>query len=136
MIGSLLAADTVTDELINSTIRSVFSSCTLLTIAHRLETIADADRILVLGDGQILEFGSPAQLLQLSVASSSSSSSSASSSSSGPDDRKQDKQQHEGVSSPREGEFRGIFSRLVDDAGASVRDKIVTLALTKSHALR
>ena len=42
-----------------------FAECTVLTVAHRLNTIADADRILVLDQGQALEFGSPQDLLQV-----------------------------------------------------------------------
>lgn len=56
--------DHVTDGLIQRTIRSEFSSCTVLTIAHRLNTIIDCDRVLVLDAGEILEFDSPYNLLK------------------------------------------------------------------------
>jgi ABC-type multidrug transport system fused ATPase/permease subunit len=44
-------------------VREVFKGVTVLTIAHRLETVIDSDKILVLGDGQMLEYGVPADLL-------------------------------------------------------------------------
>uniref|UniRef100_A0A674EZC4 Multidrug resistance-associated protein 4 n=1 Tax=Salmo trutta TaxID=8032 RepID=A0A674EZC4_SALTR len=52
------------DELIQKTIRDKFRECTVLTIAHRLNTIIDSDRILVLGAGMIQEFDEPYVLLQ------------------------------------------------------------------------
>ncbi|UJR31942.1 hypothetical protein I4U23_019415 [Adineta vaga] len=55
--------DHKTDELIQSSIRRKFVSCTVLTIAHRLRTIIDSDRILVLSHGQVMEFASPYELL-------------------------------------------------------------------------
>eukprot|EP00698_Gefionella_okellyi_P004133 TRINITY_DN13869_c0_g1_i1.p1 TRINITY_DN13869_c0_g1~~TRINITY_DN13869_c0_g1_i1.p1 ORF type:complete len:1343 (-),score=367.63 TRINITY_DN13869_c0_g1_i1:24-4052(-) len=55
--------DTKTDALIQDTIRSAFATCTVLTIAHRLNTIIDADRVMVLDKGSIAEFASPAELL-------------------------------------------------------------------------
>lgn len=55
--------DNKTDELIQKTIRSSFHDCTILTIAHRLNTIMDSDRIMVLDKGQIIEFDSPNNLL-------------------------------------------------------------------------
>ncbi|MGH0130137.1 UNVERIFIED_CONTAM: hypothetical protein FKN15_041188 [Acipenser sinensis] len=57
------AVDLETDDLIQSTIRSQFEECTVLTIAHRLNTVMDYTRVLVLDKGQIVEFDSPASLL-------------------------------------------------------------------------
>ncbi|XP_075950709.1 ATP-binding cassette sub-family C member 4-like isoform X2 [Anarhichas minor] len=56
--------DPRTDELIQKTIRDKFSECTVLTIAHRLNTIIDSDRILVLDSGTIQELDRPFTLLQ------------------------------------------------------------------------
>ncbi|XP_075224809.1 multidrug-Resistance like Protein 1 isoform X1 [Lycorma delicatula] len=58
------AVDLETDDLIQQTIRTEFRLCTVLTIAHRLNTIMDSDRVLVLDKGQIVEFASPNELLQ------------------------------------------------------------------------
>lgn len=52
-----------TDELIQTTIRSQFKDCTVLTIAHRLNTIMDSTRIMVLDKGTVLEFDSPDKLM-------------------------------------------------------------------------
>lgn len=57
------AVDLETDDLIQKTIRVEFKECTVLTIAHRLNTIMDSDRIIVLDKGQIVEFDSPSNLL-------------------------------------------------------------------------
>ncbi|GAB4815546.1 hypothetical protein N2152v2_002592 [Parachlorella kessleri] len=56
--------DTGTDTLIQSTIATAFADCTVLTIAHRLHTIMESDRILVLHEGTVREFDSPAALLR------------------------------------------------------------------------
>ncbi|KAM3964279.1 multidrug-Resistance like Protein 1 [Aphomia sociella] len=58
------AVDLETDELIQKTIRSEFASCTVLTIAHRLNTIMDSTRVMVLDKGQLVEYAPPDQLLQ------------------------------------------------------------------------
>ncbi|GLJ53349.1 hypothetical protein SUGI_1137540 [Cryptomeria japonica] len=57
------AVDVGTDALIQKTIREDFTSCTMLVIAHRINTIIDCDRILVLDAGQVLEFDTPKNLL-------------------------------------------------------------------------
>jgi ATP-binding cassette subfamily C (CFTR/MRP) protein 1 len=55
--------DNATDTIIQEMIRSNFGSATVLTIAHRLNTIMDSDRVLVLSKGEITEFDTPASLL-------------------------------------------------------------------------
>ncbi|XP_046597102.1 ATP-binding cassette sub-family C member 4 isoform X2 [Neodiprion lecontei] len=56
--------DRSTDALIQSTVRRRFSDCTVLTIAHRLNTVMDNDRVLVMDGGCIVEFGPPNLLLE------------------------------------------------------------------------
>lgn len=60
------AVDMDTDTLIQRSIREEFGGCcTLLVIAHRLSTIVDFDKILVLGEGKVVEFGAPKDLMAL-----------------------------------------------------------------------
>ncbi|XP_043284648.1 probable multidrug resistance-associated protein lethal(2)03659 [Venturia canescens] len=56
--------DPRTDELIQKTIRRKFENRTVLTIAHRLNTVMDSDRILVMDAGSVVEFDHPHVLLQ------------------------------------------------------------------------
>lgn len=56
--------DLETDALVQKCIRNDFAKCTIITIAHRLNTVIDYDRILVLDAGQVVEFDSPANLLE------------------------------------------------------------------------
>ena len=55
--------DLRTDHLIQRTIQTCFSSCTVLTIAHRLNTVMQYDKIMVLDQGQLLECDTPDNLL-------------------------------------------------------------------------
>ncbi|XP_051014284.1 ATP-binding cassette sub-family C member 3 [Acomys russatus] len=57
------AIDLETDDLIQGTIRTQFEDCTVLTIAHRLNTIMDYNRVLVLDKGVVAEFDSPVNLI-------------------------------------------------------------------------
>uniref|UniRef100_A0A8C5CS71 Multidrug resistance-associated protein 5 n=1 Tax=Gadus morhua TaxID=8049 RepID=A0A8C5CS71_GADMO len=57
------AIDGETDRLIQKTIRSSFDGCTTLVIAHRLNTVMSCQRVMVMDNGQILEFDSPTALL-------------------------------------------------------------------------
>jgi len=57
------SVDYATDELIGKTIRHEFADSTILTIAHRLRTVIDYDRVLLLDQGHVVEFDKPAVLL-------------------------------------------------------------------------
>lgn len=50
--------------MIQKTIRQKFAECTVLTVAHRLHTIMDSDRVLVMDTGKAVEFDEPNNLLQ------------------------------------------------------------------------
>ncbi|XP_075236831.1 putative multidrug resistance-associated protein lethal(2)03659 isoform X2 [Lycorma delicatula] len=56
--------DPLTDALIQLTIRRKFSECTMLTIAHRLNTVMDSDKVLVMDAGCLVEFDHPYILLK------------------------------------------------------------------------
>ena len=57
------AVDLETDDLIQNTISTEFHDCTIFTIAHRLNTIMDYDKIMVLEDGKIAEFDNVSNLM-------------------------------------------------------------------------
>ncbi|KAI9826732.1 MAG: hypothetical protein M1819_007277 [Sarea resinae] len=56
------AVDMTTDALIQTSIREEFTNSTLLVIAHRLSTVVDFDRILVMSDGRVVEYDEPRKL--------------------------------------------------------------------------
>jgi ATP-binding cassette subfamily C (CFTR/MRP) protein 4 len=59
--------DPQTDAVIQKTIRQKFADCTVLTVAHRLNTIMDSDKVLVMESGSMVEFDHPHVLLQNST---------------------------------------------------------------------
>ena len=58
------SVDMDSDALIQKTVREAFSECTTLTIAHRLNTIMDSDKILFLDSGKVSEYDDPQTLLR------------------------------------------------------------------------
>ena len=50
--------------MIQRTVRHEFNGCTVLTIAHRIDTILDYDRILVMDDGRAVEYAPPKDLME------------------------------------------------------------------------
>ena len=61
------AVDLETDDLIQATIRKEFAGSSVLTIAHRLNTIMDYDRIMVLDKGELKEYDTPGNLLKVGI---------------------------------------------------------------------
>ncbi|OAR00883.1 hypothetical protein LLEC1_07344 [Akanthomyces lecanii] len=58
------AVDKATDAMVQQVIRREFAESTIIVVAHRLATVADFDKILVLDEGAAVEFGSPADLME------------------------------------------------------------------------
>eukprot|EP01126_Amoeba_proteus_P055744 TRINITY_DN6942_c0_g1_i8.p1 TRINITY_DN6942_c0_g1~~TRINITY_DN6942_c0_g1_i8.p1 ORF type:complete len:294 (+),score=62.13 TRINITY_DN6942_c0_g1_i8:381-1262(+) len=59
------SVDMETDKIIQNTIRSSFLHSTLLVIAHRINTIIDLDRVMVLDNGRLVEFDTPRRLIEM-----------------------------------------------------------------------
>ncbi len=58
------AVDVETDKMLQATLRSpLFSNRTIITVAHRINTILDSDRVVVLERGEVVEFGTPQDLV-------------------------------------------------------------------------
>jgi len=63
MDESAANVDQLTDTKLQEAVKTVFAGSTVISIAHRLESIVEYDKILVLGAGEVLEYGAPAELL-------------------------------------------------------------------------
>ncbi|GMI15445.1 hypothetical protein TrVE_jg3537 [Triparma verrucosa] len=63
MDESAANVDHLTDKKLNAAVSKVFTDSTIVSIAHRLESIIEYDKVLVMGDGKVLEFGAPKDLL-------------------------------------------------------------------------
>ena len=57
------SVDTETDQVMQRVIREEFAGVTILTVAHRVETVMDADRVVVLEGGKVVEIGVPGELV-------------------------------------------------------------------------
>jgi ABC-type multidrug transport system fused ATPase/permease subunit len=55
--------DLDTDRSIQKAVRDAFKGATVLTIAHRLDTVRDYDLIVVLGEGKVIAVGSPNEII-------------------------------------------------------------------------
>ena len=55
--------DVDTDRLIQTSIRNTCLNVTVITIAHRIQTIVDSDRVIVMDNGRMIEFDSPKTLV-------------------------------------------------------------------------
>lgn len=58
------SVDSQTDAVIQKIIREEFAACTIISIAHRIPTVMDCDRVLVIDAGRAKEFDKPSNLLQ------------------------------------------------------------------------
>lgn len=58
------SVDSQTDSIIQKIIREDFAACTIISIAHRIPTVMDCDRVLVVDAGKAKEFDKPSRLLE------------------------------------------------------------------------
>lgn len=56
--------DSATDAILQKVIRKEFSNCTVITVAHRVPTVVDSDRVMVLSYGKLLEYEAPSKLME------------------------------------------------------------------------
>jgi len=63
MLIATACVDKRMDALTQQTLRKEFNNCTMLVIAHRINTIMDSDRVMVMDNGKIIEFDKPSVLL-------------------------------------------------------------------------
>lgn len=97
--------DQATDAVVQRVIRTKFVGCTVIAVAHRLSTVIDSDRILVLSDGHVVENGHPHDLLNKN-------------------DHHHDNQHHHHHQQSKdevvEGVSTGAFASMVDECGPAM----------------
>jgi energy-coupling factor transporter ATP-binding protein EcfA2 len=106
--------DHETDVLIQAAVRRLFSDITIVEVAHRLHTVMDADRVIVMGAGRVLEQGSPWELLQRAAPHELLPA-----------------HEHRGGDDER---FHGEFRRMVNATGVKVTAELEETALTAFRA--
>lgn len=63
LLQATASCDTASDNMIQAAVRDAFQGCTIITIAHRLQTICDYDQVVVMEQGEVVEVGAPGALL-------------------------------------------------------------------------
>jgi ATP-binding cassette subfamily C (CFTR/MRP) protein 4 len=63
-VEATASVDQQTERLLLDTLNESFRGCTILTVAHRLDTVIDSDYIMVMDNGSVAEFGSPDRLVR------------------------------------------------------------------------
>ncbi|KAK9663648.1 hypothetical protein RND81_O264700 [Saponaria officinalis] len=58
------SVDNATDMILQKTIRTEFSDCTVITVAHRIPTVMDCTKVLVISDGKLVEYDEPMKLIK------------------------------------------------------------------------
>ena len=119
--------------MIQNTIREEFKFCTVLTIAHRLETIADYDMVVVMDAGKVAEYGSPFFLLSNDNADTTISSSEKNDSI---NNEKKDLPPPQHQYQQRPGVCKGMFRSLVDELGPERRAALVEIARVRSNEIK
>ncbi|XP_024973201.1 ABC transporter C family member 8-like isoform X4 [Cynara cardunculus var. scolymus] len=56
--------DSTTDAVLQKIIREEFSNCTVITVAHRVPTVIDSDKVMVLSFGKMVEYDEPSKLME------------------------------------------------------------------------
>jgi len=54
--------DPLTDRIISDVLRTTFKDATIIAIAHRIQSVMEYDKVMVMGDGKVEEFGNPREL--------------------------------------------------------------------------
>ncbi|KAG6398089.1 hypothetical protein SASPL_139540 [Salvia splendens] len=60
--------DSATDAILQKIIREEFANCTVITVAHRVPTVVDSDMVLVLSNGELVEYDEPSKLMEMNSA--------------------------------------------------------------------